>query len=52
MVVWWEKQREKGIKLTKYRIAHHEKHGNGKVAMIEKLQLLKQEKHHKDMKLK
>ncbi len=50
MVKWWELQREKGIALTKYRIKHHEKHGNGKVAMEEKQQLLKQEKHQKDMK--
>ncbi len=48
---FWEVQREIGIKLTKFRIAHHEKHGNGAVAMKEKQQLLRQEKHHKDMKL-
>ncbi len=50
MVKWWEKQREKGIKLTKFRIKHHEYHGNGKVVEEEKRQLLRQEKHHKDMK--
>ncbi len=50
MVKFWVKQRERSIKITKYRIAHHEKHGNGKVAMDEKFILQKQEKHHKDMK--
>ncbi len=52
MVNWWAHQREVGIKLTKFRIKHHEKHGNGKVAMEEKNQLQKQEKHHQDMKNK
>ncbi len=32
------------------RIKHHEKHGNGKVAEEEKRQLLRQERHHKEMK--
>ncbi len=35
---------EKGIKLTKYRIKHHEIHGNGKVAEIDKFILQKQER--------
>ncbi len=48
MVVWWTEQRIKGIKILKYRIRHHEQHGNGKVAMDEKFQLQKMEKHHKD----
>ncbi len=52
MVKFWEVQREKGIKLTKYRIKHHENHGNGNVAMQDKNILLKQERHHKDLKLK
>ncbi len=50
MVKPWEVAREKGIKITKMRIKHHEFHGNGKVAMDEKAQLLKQEKHQKDLK--
>jgi len=52
LVKWWERQREIGIKLTKFRIKHHEYHGNGKVAEDEKRQLKKQEKHHLDMKNK
>ncbi len=48
--MWWKEQREKGIALTKMRIKHHEKHGNGDVVMKEKNQLLKQEKHHKAQK--
>ncbi len=47
MVIWWKDQREKAIKLTKFRITHHEKHGNGSVAMKEKQILEKQKKHHK-----
>ncbi len=39
---------EKAIKLMKYRIAHHEKHGNGALAMHEKAQLLIQQKRLKD----
>ncbi len=45
MVVFWSVQIEKGIKLTKYRIAHHEKHGNGLAAMQDKEILKKQERH-------
>ncbi len=48
----WQKSMEKGIALTKYRIAHHEKHGNGKNAMDEKSILQKQEKKLKEYKLK
>ncbi len=48
--MWWKKQREIGIKLTKYRIKHHEEHGDGNVAMDEKSQLKKQERHHQLMK--
>ncbi len=50
MVKWWQVQRDRSIKLTEFRIKHHEKHGNGKVAMIEKSQLLRQKKHDQDMK--
>ncbi len=48
MVNWWAKQREESIRVTKYRIAHCEKHGMGDTAMKEKASLKKQEKHHKD----
>ncbi len=44
MVKYWDKQIEIGIKLTKFRIKHHEKHGNGDVAMKEKAILKKQER--------
>jgi len=45
MVDWWGKQIDIGIKLTKYRIRHLEKHGNGDSAMKEKQILKKQERH-------
>ncbi len=45
---WWANQRAKSIKLTKFRIKHHEKHGNGDVAMKEKYQLQKLQKKYKD----
>jgi len=45
MVRFWDIQIDKGIKLTKYRIRHHEIHGNGDVVMIEKQILKKQERH-------
>ncbi len=48
MVRWWDIQIQKGIALTKMRIAHHEKHGNGSVVLKEKAQLARQEKHKKD----
>ncbi len=44
MVKPWEEAEKKGIKITKYRIAHHEKHGNGNVAMEDKNILKKQER--------
>ncbi len=47
---WWSKQREKAIKISKFRIAHHEKHGNGDTVMREKNILKKQERHHQLMK--
>ncbi len=48
--MWWKEHREIGIKLTKYRIKHLEKHGNGDTAMKEKNCLKKQERHHQIMK--
>ncbi len=50
MVKYWKVQRERAIKLTKFRIKHHELHGNGVVVMEEKSILQKQEKKHRDMK--
>jgi len=47
MVKPWDDAVIKGIKLTKFRITHHEKHGNGAVAIKEKLILQKQEKNKK-----
>ncbi len=45
MVRPWDVAIEKGIKITKYRIKHLEKHGNGIGAMEEKNILKKQERH-------
>ncbi len=42
MVKPWAEACEKAIKITRYRIAHHEKHGNGAVAEEEKRILKKQ----------
>ncbi len=39
-----EKDLEKAIKIQKFRIKHHEKHGNGVNAMQDKIQLKKQER--------
>ncbi len=39
MVKYWETQRERARKILAYRIAHHEKHGNGDVVTKEKRQL-------------
>ncbi len=50
MVKPWALAREKGIKITKYRIKHLEKHGNGVGAMQEKAILKKQERHQQLMK--
>ncbi len=47
MVRPWDESIEKGIRITKYRIAHLEKHGNGDTAMKEKVILKKQERHKK-----
>ncbi len=48
MVKWWDIQIDKGIRLTKIRIKHHEKNGVGKSAMEDKARLVRQEKHRKD----
>ncbi len=45
MVRWWDSQIDKGISITKMRIKHHEKHGNGSVVIKEKAMLVKQERH-------
>jgi len=45
MVKYWNVQIDKGIKLTKMRIKHLEKHGDGDGAMQEKRILQKQERH-------
>jgi len=45
MVKPWTIAIDKGIALTKFRIQHHEKHGNGDVVMKEKQILKKQERH-------
>ncbi len=45
MVRPWDIAIEKGIALTKFRIKHHEKHGNGGPAMQDKDILKKQERH-------
>jgi len=47
MVRYWDIQIEKGIRLTKMRIKHCEKHGMGETAMREKSILQKQERHKK-----
>jgi len=45
MVEWWPEQIEKGIRLTKMRIKHHEKHGCGTNVIDDKAKLVKQERH-------
>jgi len=52
MVKPWEDALREGIKISKYRIQHHEKHGNGNSAMEDKKILLKQQKKFKDMNYK
>ncbi len=47
MVKPWTIAIDKGIEITKYRIKHLEKHGNGEPAMREKQILVKQERHKK-----
>ncbi len=44
MVKPWDIAVAKGIKLTKFRIKHHEKHGDGNCAMEDKQILKKQER--------
>ncbi len=48
MVKPWQEARKKGIALTKYRIAHMEKHGVGNTAIEEKRILVKQQRKSKD----
>ncbi len=48
MVKPWQEARKKAIALTKFRIAHHEKHGNGDVTQKEKYILQKQQRRSKD----
>ncbi len=52
MVNWWDLERQRSEKLLKFRITHHEKHGNGDVVMKEKYQLQKLQKKIKDSKIK
>ncbi len=52
MVDVWAEAREKGIKITKYRIKHAEKHGMGDMAIHEKKILQKQERHRDLMRAK
>ncbi len=52
MVKPWMSAMEKGIKLTKFRIKHHEIHGNGSVTQVEKYILQKQERKFKELKNK
>ncbi len=52
MVGWWDYQIDKGIKLTKARIKHHEKHGVGQAAIEDKRRLVTQEKNKLDRKNK
>jgi len=47
---WWDAQIDKGIRLTKARIKHHELHGVGQAVIEDKARLVKQEKHKKDRK--
>ncbi len=49
MVRFWDKQIEDAIKVTKFRIKHLEKHGNGDTAMKEK-QILKKQERHKELR--
>ncbi len=44
MVIYWDVQLNRAIKITKMRIKHHEFHGNGDVAMRDKAILKKQER--------
>ncbi len=44
MVKPYDIAQEKAVKILKFRIKHHEFHGNGKVAMEDKTNLLKLER--------
>jgi len=46
----YEIAQDKAIKILKFRIQHHEKHGRGMVAMEDKKNLLKLEKKIKERK--
>ncbi len=52
MVKYWDIQIDKGIKLTKMRIKHYEKHGRGDLVIEEKAKLKKQERHKEVRKTK
>ncbi len=52
MVRPWDEAIDKGIKITKFRIKHHEKHGCGTCAMQDKEILKKQERHKQQRKEK
>ncbi len=52
MVRPWDESVDKGIKITKMRIKHMEKHGMGDSVMQEKAILKKQEHHRQLEKLK
>jgi len=49
LVEVWTEDILKGIKLTKMRIKHHEKHGCGTNVIADKATLKKQE-HHRDVR--
>ncbi len=51
MVKFWDVQIERGIKLTKFRIKHMEKHGMGAEAIKEKARLVKQQRNQELRKL-
>ncbi len=49
MVMVWVEAENKGIAITKMRIKHHEKHGNGDIVIQEKA-ILKQQERHKELR--
>ncbi len=51
MVKPWDIAIDKGIAISKYRIKHHEKHGNGQPAMQDK-EILKKQERHKELRKK
>jgi len=50
MVRPWDEWIAKGISLTKYRLAHHLKHGCGNNVIVDKARLAKQERHKENRK--